>query len=569
MSGMTTDQLSSTSVPGLIGAVARERRNAPALWRWLDSRFQPVTYGDLLLAAGEIAGKLRAKGAGPDRRIAVAVTDRFSWGIAYLGVLFSGAAAVPIDPMLKPAEIGMILAEADVSLIIHDAKTGIGEWKSRPAAIPLDSVWPDFEQIEREVSSDVPDIDPDSLASIIFTSGTTGQTKGVMLSHANLVADVHGIQAMGLCCSSDMLLSILPIHHAFECTAGFLYPLSIGAQVAYARSLKSNEILADLRMTRATVILAVPMLFDNIVNSIKRGVSEAPEFRRKLIAALMSASRMGRRLGWRSAGRLFLAPLRRKAGLDSIRILVSGGAALPPQVAEYCDTIGLPLVQGYGLTETSPVVSVNRPGQHRYDTVGPPIPDVQVRIVDPHPDGIGEIAVSGPIVMKGYWRRPEDTARVMRDGWLLTGDLGSIDADGHLRISGRSKNVIITGAGKNVYPEEVEAELGMRPEILEAVVYGKSRPGKIGETVAAVVVPNPDWFATTRPEAWNNDAALKTVLLDAVRAACERLAAYKRVVEIEVRRELFERTASRKIVRYIAIPPSENGQRLLNSGRAS
>jgi long-chain acyl-CoA synthetase len=261
--------------------------------------------------------------------------------------------------------------------------------------------------------------------------------------------------------------------------------------------------------------------------------------------------------------------LRRKAGLDSIRILVSGGAALPPQVAEYCDTIGLPLVQGYGLTETSPVVSVNRPGQHRYDTVGPPIPDVQVRIVDPHPDGIGEIAVSGPIVMKGYWRRPEDTARVMRDGWLLTGDLGSIDADGHLRISGRSKNVIITGAGKNVYPEEVEAELGMRPEILEAVVYGKSRPGKIGETVAAVVVPNPDWFATTRPEAWNNDAALKTVLLDAVRAACERLAAYKRVVEIEVRRELFERTASRKIVRYIAIPPSENGQRLLNSGRAS
>jgi len=151
----------------------------------------------------------------------------------------------------------------------------------------------------------------------------------------------------------------------------------------------------------------------------------------------------------------------------------------------------------------------------------------------------------------------------------LTGDMGSVDANGHLRISGRCKNVIITGAGKNVYPEEVEAELGMCPEILEAVVYGKSRPGKIGETVAATVVPNPDWFATTRPEAWSDDAALKAVLLDAVRAACEDLASYKRVVEIDVRREVFERTASRKIIRYIAIPPSANGQRLLDSGKAS
>ena len=569
MSVMRTDRSPGTSIPGLLGAAARKRLKAPALWRWLDGRFQPVTCGALLLAADEIAQRLRAKGAGPDRRIAIAITDRFSWAVAYLGVLFSGGTAVPIDPTLKPGEIRMILTDADVSLVIHDGKTGIGEWRSRPGAIGLQDIWPALEYSGHERAPDIPDIDPESLASIIFTSGTTGQTKGVMLSHANLVADVCGIQAMGLCCDTDTLLSILPIHHAFECTAGFLYPLSIGAQVAYARSLKSSEILADLRATRATVILAVPLLFDNIVNAIKRGVSEAPKRRQQLIAALMSASRMGRRLGWRSAGRLFLAPLRRKAGLESIRILVSGGAALPPQVAEFFDTIGLPLIQGYGLTETSPVVSVNRPGQHRYDTVGPPIPDIGIKIVDPRPDGIGEIAVSGPIVMKGYWKRPEQTASVMRDGWLLTGDMGSIGADGHLRISGRSKNVIITGAGKNVYPEEVEAQLGMRPEVLEVVVYGKSRPGKIGETVAAIVVPNPDWFATTHPEAWNDDAALKAVLLDAVRAACEELAAYKRVVEIDVRRDLFERTASRKIVRYIAIPPSENGQRLLNSGRIS
>ena len=566
---MRADQALATSIPRLLAEAAQQHLEQPALWRWTEGCFQPVTYRALLMAAHEVGLKLREKGAGPNRRVALAIADRFSWAIAYLGVLDCGATVVPIDPMLKPGEIDMIWTEAEVSLVLHDGKIEIGDWKSHPGTIPLKEVWPRLDGSAHERLPDVPDIDPESLAMIIFTSGTTGQTKGVMLSHGNLVADILGIQHMGLCCSGDTLLSILPIHHAFECTAGFLYPLSIGAQVAYARSLKSGEILSDLKTTRATVILAVPLLFDNIVNSIKRGIAEAPGLKRWLMNTLMAASRTGRRLGWRTAGRLFLAPLRRKAGLASIRILVSGGAALPPQVAEFCDTIGIPLVQGYGLTEASPVVAVNRPGQHRYDTVGPPIPGVQVRAVDPRPDGIGEIAVSGPIVMKGYWKQPEATAAVMRDGWLLTGDMGSVDATGHVRISGRCKNVIITGAGKNVYPEEVEAQLGMRPEILEAVVYGKTRPGKIGETVSAIVVPNPDWFATTRPEVWSDDVAVKTILLDAVRTACDDLASYKRVVEIDVRREVFERTASRKIIRYIAIPPGANGQRLLDSGRAT
>lgn len=567
--------MDSTAIPSatqsiidLIAATARDRLNEPSLWRWNEGRFQPLTYAELLHAASSIGGQLAAVGARPDTRVALAVSDRFTWAVAYLGVLFSGATVVGIDPALKPGEIGMILTEAEVSLVVHDGRIDIGEWKNRPGAIPVQRLMPRFESLASGALPPIPAIDPELLAMIIFTSGTTGQTKGVMLSHANIVADIHGIQAMGLCRAQDRHLSILPIHHAFECTAGFLYPLSIGAQVAYARSLKSNEILADLKSTQATVILAVPLLFDNIVNSIRRGISEAPAFQRKLITTLLSASRLARRLGWRTSGRLFLAPLRRKAGLGSIRILVSGGAALPSQVAEFCDTIGLPLVQGYGLTEASPVVAVNRPGQHRFDTVGPPIPHVHIRIFDQHPDGIGEIAVSGPIVMKGYWKKPDETAKVMRDGWLLTGDLGSVEPDGHLRISGRSKNVIITGAGKNVYPEEIEATLGMCPEILEAVVYGNSRPGKIGETVAAVVVPNPDWFASTCPEVWQDDAALKSLMTDVVRSACEELAAYKRIVEVEVRRQPFERTASRKIIRYIAIPPGERGQKLMNSTTA-
>lgn len=544
-----------TTIPALLGETARRSPGSPALSRYVSGRFVSLSYGQLFAAAGRMAERLCAQGAAPERRVAIAVTDRFEWGVSYLGVLFSGATAVPIDLQLTPPEINGILSDADVSLVIHDGRIDLGDWRSRSEVIGLDQTLPDLSPSAPGGPFRVPELDPESLASIIFTSGTTGQTKGVMLTHANLVADVLGIQAMGLCFSSDTLLSILPIHHAFECTAGFLYPLSIGAHVAYARSLKSNEILADMNATQATVILAVPLLFENIVNSIKRHVHDAPLWRQRLFSLLMSTSRMGRRLGWRSAGRVVLASVRRKAGLSSLRILVSGGAALPPSVAEFCDIIGLPLIQGYGLTETSPVVSVNRPGRHRYDTVGPPIPNVQVKIVDPRPDGIGEIAVAGPIVMKGYWKRPDDTAKVLRDGWLLTGDLGSIDAGGHVHICGRSKNVIITGAGKNVYPEEVEAVLGNQPEISESVVYGKSRPGKIGEIVAAVVVPDPDWFASAQPGVWDHDDALRSVLVEAVHKACEDLAPFKRIVDIEIRREPLEKTTTRKIRRYLVIQP--------------
>lgn len=551
MAGLIPDGTPVPTLPALIMATVSHRRDQPALWRFVDVRFEPVTYGALAGAASRIARQLAQHGIKPEDRIAIAVTDRFSWGIAYLGILFCGATAVPIDPLLKPVEIGAIINDADVALIIHDGRIALGEKIDATKIVPLDTIWPDLSSSANETEITLPSVTADALATIIFTSGTTGRTKGVMLTHSNIVGDILGIDAMGLFGVTDRLLSVLPIHHAFEFTVGFLYPLSVGAQVAYARSLKSRDIIADLRANRSTVILGVPLLFENIVNSIHAKVQSAGIAKRRNFNLLLAVSRRLRRLGWRNAGRVLFKSMRRKAGLDTIRILASGGAALPAFVAEYCDTIGLPLVQGYGLTETSPVVTVNRPGAHRYDTVGPPIPSAEAKIVDPRPDGIGEIALRGPMVMRGYWRNPEETAKVMRDGWLLTGDLGTIDPDGHVRICGRSKNLIVTGAGKNVYPEEVEAVLCSRPEIAEAVVYGKARPGKIGETVAAVVVPDADWFENNDLEAWRDDKALQNKLTEAVRLACESLASFKRVAEVQVRREPFEKTSTRKIKRFL------------------
>lgn len=551
MAGEIPDGNTGQTLPALLMASVALHPERPALWRFVDARWEAVTYGALAAAAAHIARRLAEHGIGPEQRIAIAITDRSSWGVTYLGVIFSGATAVPIEPLLKPPEIGAILHDADVALIIHDGRIDLGKHAGAHQIVTLNSIWPDIAAGEGESEITLPSVTADALATIIFTSGTTGRTKGVMLSHGNLVGDILGVDAMGLLSGSDILLSVLPIHHAFEFTAGFLYPLAIGAQVAYARSLKSRDIIADLGANRATVILAVPLLFENIVNSIRAKVQASGVAKRRTFNMLLALSRKARGMGWRGAGRFFFKSMRRKAGLDTLRILVSGGAALPPFVAEYCDTIGLPLVQGYGLTETSPVATVNRPTAYRYDTVGPPVPTAEVQIIDPRPDGIGEIAIRGPMVMKGYWRQPEETAKVMRDGWLLTGDLGMIDPDGHLRICGRSKNLIVTGAGKNVYPEEVEAVLCARPEIAEAVVYGQARPGKIGETVAAVVVPDADWFENNHPVVWDDDQALQAALTETVKTACESLASFKRVADVKVQREPFEKTSTRKIKRFL------------------
>ncbi len=540
------------SIPELLAESARCHEKRPALWYHTGERFESVAYAALIAAVAAMGEKLRLRGVGPDCRVAVWIEDRFTWGVAYLAVLWSGATAVPIDPLLTHTEIAGIVREAEAAFVLSDG-SGEGDFTTLAAIIPLADIWAGFAEGAPDEIPAVPVIDPAQLASILFTSGTTGSAKGVMLTHANLVSDVLAIRERNLCGPEDILLSVLPIHHAFECTVGFLYPLAIGAQVAYARSLKSNEIIADLRTSQATLILGVPLLFEKIGAAIQRRVGQAPWMRRRLFASLLALSRGARRLGYRGAGRPLFSSVRQRAGLGSLRLLGAGGAALPPEVGEFFDTIGIPIVQGYGLSETAPMVTVNRPGAHRYETVGPPLPGVDLTIRDPKPDGTGEIAVRGPMVMQGYWRRPEETAKVLQNGWLLTGDLGVIDADGHLRIVGRLKNVIISGAGKNIYPEEIEVLLDSRPEIAESLVYGWERPGKIGEAVAAILVPDREWFHENAPDALNDETKMKRAIGAAVETVCHALASYKRVVDWTIRNEPFERTSTKKIKRFLAL----------------
>jgi long-chain acyl-CoA synthetase len=335
--------------------------------------------------------------------------------------------------------------------------------------------------------------------------------------------------------AEDRLVSVLPLHHAFELTAGLLAPLSVGASITYLETLSSETIVAALRETRATVLLGVPRLFELMLEGIHRQVARLSAGRSVALGALSGASRAFRALGL-SAGRS-LSPLHARFG-GCLRAFVSGGSPLPPEVLEGFRELGFTIVEGYGLTETAPVVAVNPLDGARAGSVGKPLPGVEVRIHAPAEDGVGEIVVRGPNVMSGYYRDPEATARVLRAGWFHTGDLGRFDADSYLYLTGRLKDLIVTSSGKNVYPEEVEVELKDLPGVKESCVVGVRARSGGGEEVHLVVVLEGD----------DTEAAHAAVRAEVARRGA-RLSSHQRVQRVHFWTAELPKTALLKVKR--------------------
>ena len=374
-----------------------------------------------------------------------------------------------------------------------------------------------------------------------------------MLSHSNLLHNVEGIMRFIPYGTADRMLSVLPLHHTFEFTIGFLAPLRGGASVAYARGLKSNELREDLRTAQATILRGRAAAVREAARRHpprreRRAPGDAALLVRVLLAVVWLASRL---FGLRLGGRL-LRPLRERAGIGRMRMFVSGAAALPSGVFWGFVNLGIAMVEGYGLTECSPVVAANRSDHPMPGGVGHPLPGVEIRVDEPDGEGNGEIMVRGPNVMLGYYENPQATAEVMRDGWFLTGDLGRVLPDGRLRITGRVKNMIATAAGKKIYPEEVEIHLSNSPYILEVVVAGGRdaprrarggpRPRLPGLQGARGPGAQPGGRPSTRPSS-------RRSLRREVEARCHMLAPYKRVKRVVVRREEFPKTTTGKIRR--------------------
>jgi len=549
-------------LPQLADYARQHYGEAPFLLRWTPSGWQGYSFARAARAMHAFAALLEREGVKPGDRVGLQSENRPEWGIAYLAVLELGAVVVPLDTLLREHEVGELLAACTASHCIVSGRQLEVVRRARAARAPglrlvcLDPAeglpsWEEPAAIAPEAPAREPRAAPHDLAVLLFTSGTTGQAKGVMLSHANLLHNVEAVARTFEFGPRDRLLSVLPLHHTFESTGGLLCPLRVGASVAYARGLKSNELREDLRSSGATIMLGVPLLYEKLLNAIHRGIADAPLPRRLLVRTLLGITRLLRWTTGARLGRPLLRALRERAGLGSLRMFVSGAAALPVEVFWGFIDLGWPVLEGYGLTECSPVVAANRPEHPAPGAVGWPLPGIEVRIDHAEPDGTGEILVRGPNVMLGYFGNPAATAEVVRDGWFCTGDLGHRTPDGRVKITGRLKNMIATAAGKKIYPEEIEVHLANCPYILEVVVTGGRDARSEREEVHAHVFPDIKSLEALARSSGSacDDPFVESTLRREVEARCQMLAPYKRVKRVIVRRQEFPKTTTGKIRR--------------------
>ena len=536
---------------------------------------ESVTFAELAGMA-ESVGRWLSTRVARDARVAILAANHPRWVAAYLGIVAAGRVAVPLDTAFHADQVKKLLIDSGASLLFCDAKhlpvateavegLGIGlVMTSASAEQPASS-----ERDERGTQASTPtflsDLDsilaaggnaftpaspnPDDLAALLYTSGTTADPKGVMLTHANLVGEANAVFGAVTIGPSDALLGILPMFHVLAQMANLFLPLFNGARVVYLETLNTTELLRALQERDITAFCVVPQFFYLIHEKIFKELNKRGKLTLSLVRTLMGLNRALRRVGI-NAGRIFFGRIHATFG-RRMRYLVTGGSRFDTTIARDFYSFGIDVLNAYGLTETSGGAFVNRPGHMVIGSVGPPLPGVEARIVDPQPveeggPAAGEIALRGAIVMKGYWNRPQATAEVLRDGWLYTGDLGRFDAGGNLFITGRRKEVIVLANGKNVYPEEIEAHYQKSPLVKELCVMSlEARAGDpTSERLHAVVVPN---FELLRERKIVNT---KEALRFDIEALSHKIASTKRLGSYDVWREDLPRTTTRKLKRF-------------------
>ena len=551
------------SIPdAMIGTVQRHADRTFSRIR-VDGKIVSYTHGETLTNAQKIAGYLAKDVFSPGDRAAVLGENCPEWQFAYLGILWAGGIVVPLDArgtvlewahLMRHAECRFLFVSPGFYDAVIEEKDTIPTLKKiiaftgKTGKLHLPSVF----TTARSMNKPVPRTRSQT-AEILYTSGTTGAAKGAVLTHGNILANIEQCLAAFKLSERDRLFSVLPIHHAFEGTVGFLLPLILGASVTFASSLKSKDLLRDLKETRPTLFLAVPLLLEKFYQGLEKKLAGASAVHKGLFYGLLPLARATNPLLKGLPSAQLFRRLREGMGLGAARYLVSGGAALPRSLSKQYEDLGFPILQGYGITETAPVLSVNLPGQSKNESVGRFLPGIEARIDRPDTDGVGEIVVRGPNVMQGYYRNAEATQEVLRRGWFYTGDLGWIDNDGFLYITGRKKSVIVTKGGKNIHPEELEEELIKSPYITEALVLAKIHPRTKAEEIHAMVYP--DWEALDEYGRQHklviNEQEIRIVVEAHIKRINKGLAEYKRIRSLSIREEEFPKTNTQKIKRYL------------------
>ncbi len=476
--------------------------------------YQDISYTELGESVDAFSKGLNALGVQKGDRVALLSENRPEWAITDFGCLKAGAVTVPMFSTLTAAQVGYILKDSGSKIICVSTSSQLEKVTAIRDEVPTLEQIIVFDPIEGECPEGVIQFEAvceldgqgqgigvrnpsyaseNDIATIIYTSGTTGAPKGVMLTHANFISNLQACKSLIDISDADVLLSFLPLSHVFERLGGHYLPLISGAKVAYAES--TFTVAQNMREVAPTVMLSVPRLYETMHDRILRTVQEGSSLKQKIFhwgvsvgSSVSSAIQKGKKpsailqLQQNIADKLVFAKLKAATG-GRLRFFVSGGAALPQSIAEFFHAAGILILEGYGLTETSPVISMNHPAQWKFGSVGVPVPGVEVQIAED-----GEILTRGPHVMKGYFNNESATAEVINgEGWFHTGDIGIIDEDGFVKITDRKKNIIVLSNGKNVAPQPIESELVQSPFINQIILVGNER-----KNLAALIVPNFD-----------------------------------------------------------------------------
>ncbi|MGC9311438.1 MAG: AMP-dependent synthetase/ligase [Sediminispirochaetaceae bacterium] len=515
-----------------------------------------LTYAEAYQAVREVSNHLVKLGVKKGDRVALTGKNSPEWTIGYLAILFTGAVVVPIDYQLKDEEIAGLIRFSDAKILLVDEErydtVGGDKSLSLEAVISL-SPRKDKYLLDVRDSEDADRQMPEEndLAAILYTSGTTGNQKGVMLTHRNFVSDCYLAQANMNIFHTDVFYALLPLHHSYTMLAVFIEAISVGAEIVFAKKLVVKQILKDLHEGQVTMFLGIPMLFNKLLKGLLRGIREKGIAVYALIRGMMMLSGFIKKVFKVNPGKKMFHGILKKISLDTNRICICGGGPLPSSTFSMFNQLGIDFVQGYGLTETSPILTLNPVDHYKETSVGKIIPQTEMRILDPDEEGNGEIIVKGPMVMQGYYNNETATKEVFtEDGWFKTGDVGYLDSESYLYLTGRKKSLIVTEGGKNVFPEEIEDHFQLYEEIEQILVRGYVLDERMKtEGIEAVVYPNIDFFQEEGSDSFPRekieqriDEIIKTVNLE--------LLPYKRISRIEVIEEPMEMTTTKKIKRF-------------------
>ena len=519
-----------------------------------------LTYKEAYRKIMQGAALLQSKGIRKGDRVLINGKNSPDWAIAYFAVMAAGAIVVPIDNQMHADRCMRLSEYAKVRFAICDLDVlekmkGIGgEWYDSLLGKALlkgkSDEYPKFVSLDIEPLEKKVDVDERDDAAILFTSGTTGNEKGAVLSHRNITSNVYqAADGMGVD-ETDVLYALLPLHHSYCCTAVLLETVKHGADCIFGHGIVVSRMIADMKMGKVTVFMGIPLLYNKVIAGIFKQVKAKGALTYGLVKLLMTLN------GWckKAFGKTPFKPffdkqITSKVGLENSKVLICGAGPLSPKVFKQYQQLGLNFLQGYGLTETAPILTLNPPEHFKVDSVGKVLPFIDMIIADKDSEGIGEIRVKGPNITRGYLDDVENTKALFdENGYLRTGDLGYLDSENYLYLKGRAKNIIVTEGGKNVFPEEIEDMFQLYQQIDQILIRGFQLKKDVPcECIEAVIYPSEDYYKDKKLSKEELQKEMEAIVSEVNR----NLVGYKKIEKVTLVDKPMEMTTTKKIKRNL------------------